>query len=296
MGTTKILATGDLTLDIRTKEKDEIGQLSSAMNNMVENMRKVIEEIYLTTSDIISMSNDLSTTSSLMAEGASSQAASVEEVSSSMHQITASIKQNTDNAQATEKMAKTSTENSLEGGRAVSETVLAMIDITGKISIIEEIARRTNLLALNAAIEAARAGEHGRGFAVVASEVRKLAERAQQAVSEINVLSDSSVDIAEKAGEIISNLFTNIKKTSTLIQEISASSKEQDTSVEQTTLAIQQLDRIIQQNVGVSEQIASAAQRLNESAFHLQKAISFFKVNTKSSPTEKTSIEHKRLS
>ena len=65
------------------------------------------------------------------------------------------------------------------GASAVAETVGAMKEIAGKISIIEEIARQTNLLALNAAIEAARAGEHGKGFAVVASEVRKLAERSQ---------------------------------------------------------------------------------------------------------------------
>jgi methyl-accepting chemotaxis protein len=295
LGTTKILASGDLTLDIGTKETNEIGELLSTTNNMVENLRTAVEEIYSATSDIVSMSNDLSKTSSIMAEGASSQASSVEEVSSTMQQMSASIKQNAQNAQKTERMAMTSTQNSLAGGRAVSETVLAMTDITGKISIIEEIAQRTNLLALNAAIEAARAGEHGRGFSVVAAEVKKLAERSQQAVSEINVLSESSVDIAEKAGEMISNLYKDIKETSKLVQEISTSSREQDNSVEQITMAVQQLDSIIQQNVNVSEQIASAAQKLNNSANHLQQAISFFKVNTLFNPERKKEMNQKRL-
>ncbi len=88
----------------------------------------------------------------------------------------------------------------------MGETVSTMKEIAGKISIIEEIARQTNLLALNAAIEAARAGEHGKGFAVVASEVRKLAERSQTAAAEISRLSSSSVQVAEKAGEMLTKL------------------------------------------------------------------------------------------
>ena len=93
-----------------------------------------------------------------------------------------------------------------------------MKEIASKISIIEEIARQTNMLALNAAIEAARAGEHGKGFAVVAAEVRKLAERSQKAAGEINQLSASSVKVAEKAGEMLERLVPDIQKTAELVQ------------------------------------------------------------------------------
>lgn len=75
-----------------------------------------------------------------------------------------------------------------------------MKTIADRISLIEDIAYKTNLLALNAAIEAARAGEHGKGFAVVADEVRKLAERSQTSAAEISDLAGNSVQIAEKAG------------------------------------------------------------------------------------------------
>ena len=142
---------------------------------------------------------------------------------------------------------------------AVADTVKAMKEIAGKISIIEEIARQTNLLALNAAIEAARAGEHGKGFAVVASEVRKLAERSQTAAAEISHLSQISVQVAETAGELLKRIVPDIQKTAELVQEISVASSEQNAGAEQINRAIQQLDQVIQQNAGASEEMASTS-------------------------------------
>ena len=161
----------------------------------------------------------------------------------------------------------------------MSETVGAMKDIASKISIIEEIARQTNLLALNAAIEAARAGEHGKGFAVVAAEVRKLAERSQTAAGEISQLSTTSVEVAEKAGQMLAKLVPDIQKTAELVQEISAASKEQTTGADQINSAIQQLNQVIQQNAGAAEEMSSTAEELSSQAEQLQGTIAFFKVN-----------------
>ncbi len=154
----------------------------------------------------------------------------------------------------------------MEGGKAVEEVVVAMKTIAGKISIIEEIARQTNLLALNAAIEAARAGEHGRGFAVVASEVRKLAEKTQKSASEINQLSISSVNIAEKAGEMLRQMVPNIRKTSDLVQEISAACEEQNSGAQQISKAVSQLDQVTQQNAAAAENLSSSAEELSAAA------------------------------
>jgi methyl-accepting chemotaxis protein len=194
-----------------------------------------------------------------------------------MEQMAANIKQNSDNAQQTEKIAIKAAEDGRDGGKSVAETVSAMKEIAGKISIIEEIARQTNLLALNAAIEAARAGEHGKGFAVVASEVRKLAERSQTAAGEINKLSASSVQIAEKAGEMLTRMVPDIQRNADLVQEIAAASNEQSAGAGQINKAIQQLDQVIQQNAAASEEMASTSVELLTQAEQLQNTIAFFK-------------------
>jgi len=198
-----------------------------------------------------------------------------------MEQMAANIRQNADNAMQTEKIASKSAEDAKKGGESVAKTLAAMKEIASKISIIEEIARQTNLLALNAAIEAARAGEHGKGFAVVAAEVRKLAERSQHAAAEISELSGSSVEVAEQAGRMLSEMVPDIQRTAELVQEISAASKEQDTGAEQVNQAIMQLDQVIQQNASASEEMASTSEELSSQAEQLQDTISFFKVDTK---------------
>jgi len=155
-----------------------------------------------------------------MSEGATEQASSAEEVSSSMEEMAASIQQNTENARETEKISRKAAKDIEETSKAVGETVNSMKTIADKISIIGEIARQTNLLALNAAVEAARAGDHGRGFAVVAAEVRKLAERSQQAAAEIDAVSKSSVEIAQKSGKMLNEIVPDIRKTPTLSRKL----------------------------------------------------------------------------
>jgi len=195
-----------------------------------------------------------------------------------MEQMSANIRQTADNALQTEKIAVKSAHDAQEGGRAVIQTVHAMKEIAGRITIIEEIARQTNLLALNAAIEAARAGEHGKGFAVVASEVRKLAERSQKAAAEISDLSSSSVQVAEKAGDMLARMLPDIQRTAELVQEISAACKEQDSGAEQINKAIQQLDEVIQQNAGSAEEMSSTAEELSSQSEQLQDTIGFFDI------------------
>ncbi|WP_136513776.1 cache domain-containing protein [Geomonas edaphica] len=270
------IAAGDLTLKLTERSPED--ELLIALKAMLDKLNYVVTDVKGAADNVASGSQELSSSSEQMSQGASEQAAAAEEVSSSMEEMTSNIRQNADNALQTEKIASKSAKDAKEGGEAVTHTVSAMKEIAGKISIIEEIARQTNLLALNAAIEAARAGEHGKGFAVVASEVRKLAERSQKAAAEISNLSSSSVEIAERAGEMLNRMVPDIQKTAELVMEISAACREQDTGAEQINKAIQQLDQVIQQNASAAEEMSSTAEELSSQAEQLQDVIGFFKM------------------
>ncbi|MDY6852577.1 MAG: methyl-accepting chemotaxis protein, partial [Thermodesulfobacteriota bacterium] len=271
------ISQGELDIDFHEGKKGLVG-VYAYMKNMAEKLANVVGEVQSGSENVASGSEELSAASETLSQGATEQAASVEEVSSSMEEMTSNIRQNADNAQQTEKIAVQSAADAEKGGGAVGETVKAMKQIAEKISIIEEIARGTNLLALNAAIEAARAGEHGKGFAVVAAEVRKLAERSGEAAAEISELSASSVEVAEQAGEMLTKMVPDIKKTAELVQEIAAASNEQNSGAEQINKAIQQLDQVIQQNASASEEMASTSEELSSQAEQLQATMSFFKI------------------
>ncbi|EGE56007.1 UNVERIFIED_ORG: methyl-accepting chemotaxis protein [Rhizobium esperanzae] len=272
------IAAGDLTVSPKPlSDKDTLG---IALEQMVERLRGVVADAIVAAENVSAGSQELSASSEQVSQGASEQAASAEEASASMEEMAANIKQNADNAAQTEKIARQSAKDAEMSGEAVSRAVQAMRTIAEKISIVQEIARQTDLLALNAAVEAARAGEHGKGFAVVASEVRKLAERSQSAAAEISSMSSDTVKAAQDAGDMLGRLVPDIRKTAELVSEISAACREQDIGAGQINEAIQQLDRVTQQNAGASEQMSATSEELASQAEELQTSIAFFKVDT----------------
>ncbi|MES2127268.1 MAG: methyl-accepting chemotaxis protein [Pseudomonadota bacterium] len=279
-GIVREVAQGNLALDIAVKDGDDSSLLYS-MKVMVEKLAHVVSEVTSGAQALASASEEVSATAQSLSQAASEQAAGVEQTSASVEQMTASIAQNTENAKVTDAMASQAASEATEGGVAVKSTVAAMKQIAKKIVIIDDIAYQTNLLALNAAIEAARAGEHGKGFAVVAAEVRKLAERSQVAAQEIGEVATNSVELAEKAGALLDSMVPNIKKTSDLVQEITAASEEQSCGVSQINSAVGQLSTTTQQNAAGSEELASTAEEMSSQAEELQAAIAFFRTSDK---------------
>jgi methyl-accepting chemotaxis protein len=289
------VARGELSQTIPTASNDEIGDLVRSLNRMVEKLRQVVSEALTAAQNVSAGSQELSSSAEQLSQGATEQASSAEEASSSMEEMAANVKQNADNASQTEKIATQSAKDAEASGSAVGRAVQAMQTIAEKISIVQEIARQTDLLALNAAVEAARAGEHGKGFAVVASEVRKLAERSQASAAEIGTLSSDSVKVAQDAGQMLARLVPDIKKTAELVQEITAACREQDVGSAQINQAIQQLDKVGQQNASASEQVSSTSEELASQAEQLQATISFFRIdNVMAEPSSRggASIDH----
>ncbi|WP_375243623.1 methyl-accepting chemotaxis protein [Sphingomonas parapaucimobilis] len=273
-----LVSTGSLLERVEIECEGDHRRMKDAINNLVDNLTHFASNVAGAADQVASGSQQLSSASEQVSEGATEQAAAAEEASASMEQMAANIKQNADNATQTEKIARQSSQDAEQSGQAVQKAVIAMRTIAEKIGIVQEIARQTDLLALNAAVEAARAGEHGRGFAVVAAEVRKLAERSQTAAAEISGMSSDTVLAATQAGEMLTRLVPDIRRTAELVAEISAACREQDIGASQINEAIQQLDKVTQQNASASDQISSTSTQLAGRAEDLQDSIAFFQV------------------
>ncbi|MEM7211254.1 MAG: methyl-accepting chemotaxis protein [Pseudomonadota bacterium] len=284
---TEQLASGDVATSITgTEHHTEMGRMARTLVVFRDNMRRsdemrnslqeVLSDALRSSRSVAEASAQFQESSGILSEGAKSQSSSAHQASAAVEEMTANIKLTAANAAQTGEIAQTSANDARVSGEAVSKAVGAMGTIAEKITVVQEIARQTDLLALNAAVEAARAGEHGRGFAVVAAEVRKLAERSQQSATEISELSGDTVIAAQDAGEMLKKLVPEIERTADLVLNISTATSEQEAGAEQINAAIENLDAIITQNTDVAASAMERAQDLSVQAEDLKQTISRF--------------------
>jgi methyl-accepting chemotaxis protein len=276
---TKKISEGDLTAKIDLNQNDEIGVFARSLSQMAGKLREIVLAINQGALEIASASQEISKGAQQLSEGANTQAATAEEVSSSMDQMVSSIRQSADHAIQTEKISQNAKESMDMMVISGKKSVTSIQDITGKISIINDIAFQTKLLALNAAIEAARAGEHGKGFAVVAAEVGRLAERSKIAADEIALISKKSIEVTEESDRLINDLMPEIERTTKLFKAIVSSSNIQIGNVDQVNAALNDLNLVIQQNAASSEELASSSDELAFHAEQFRDMIGFFKID-----------------
>ena len=264
--------------DKHMNRKDEFGNLSRAMKNMIVKLNDLVAKITISSNQLSNAGSALSSVSQEVTQNTNSQAATVEQISASMEQMLATITSNSEQARVTGKITSKSAKEIAESNKSFTETIKAISDIAQEINTISDIAFQTNILSLNASIEAAAAGEAGKGFAVVAQEVRKLAENTKKASEKITTISENGQNISAIAGEKLKKIVPEIIKGAELVNNIAVSSNEQQNGVEAINNSIQQLTEITNKNSASAEEMSANAEELSAQAMQLKDVVSLFKV------------------
>ena len=246
------------------------------VKKLTDSFNEISVGLAASSNEVSDASYHLETASQKLAEGATEQAAAIQEVSATLEETSSMVHKNNENTDQAAILARSAKDSAYKSYQEMDKMMTSMSEIKSSsseiskiIKVIDEIAFQTNILALNAAVEAARAGEAGKGFAVVAEEVRNLAQRSTQSAKDTTELIERNISLSEQGAELaqgvydsISDIDSQAKKVSELLDEISVATNEQSLGVAQIHKAISQMEQVMQSSAQTADDTASASQQL----------------------------------